>query len=45
MKAEKKRKITNNKQTNIKNSSNKKYNTYHGTLPQEWIDERYRSSI
>ena len=43
MKAEKKRKI--NKQTNIKNSSNKKYNTYHRTLPQEWIDERYRSSI
>ena len=44
MKAEKrKRKI--DKQTNIKNSSNKKYNTYHGTLPQEWIDERYQSSI
>ena len=43
MKAEKKRKI--NKQANIKNSSNKKYNTYHGTLPQEWIDEKYRSSI
>ena len=43
MKEEKKRKI--NKQTNIKNSSNKKYNTYHRTLHQEWIDERYRSSI
>ena len=42
-KTKSKDKPTNNHKNLQKDKSNGKYDTYHGSLSQKWIDGRYRS--